>query len=930
LQEKKEDLEKELNKKQKLVELKQNTWPSYVIGDMESTIKVTEEQIGEIDALLKPEDSKSRQRLEQMRKRKATQVIEEQRIKRRKLSTQGAPRKLDEEDEEFLAKCVEDKATYHGRRHDLVMYTNRRVKSRDLVNIANKRLKDAGKRLIKSSTTVYNRCKPKNTRSVQASQHIGKGLMCFKKPPKAEDNENENTHYQRAHVKNVKMAMFSEKAGDANKYSLIHSIDDKAYLRPGTSEGFSSARNQKILTLSDASKARQLPKYDWPQKLVYQTPGSHRVMTKQSINDDTGNEKLINDTDEHFVFVRPKSIIGSSGTVWASEMVQLRHTNPSTFQVEANKVQTCTGYTESFSSCCAMLHDYAFQFEDMTTETDLEKLLQKDCETCQKFINYEQQRLKILNSRLQNTLYKVTEMESNFSEAERALFSGRVKPVLDALFDMSSREPDRSILKEHCEKVQRACQNLLQVIAEFKLPPVKPRVAYLTDAGPGVGVSNFEVKFRDAEIARMYNSDYRVRVHRSRGDSGQGEAERTNSAIADSVVDGATIEWETIKRYEGMTSEQISQMSVKQFEEYESDRMTKNAWIIANELVQRIDGAPVLGEYIHCKLSNKADDMFFFNKDYLVEFQNSASQEKRKEVPGSGYMEKILKFQQQHYRTGELFMEYIKYGCSINDNGITCEFCVLCEWTGPPAQRIPQPQQDEGNPGHYLCVFDTPLTDAGGEIREVDDCQPRVFITSMYKDGKISLNDKDAIEEVAAKLAINETLVVSCIEHLRNLEANKERRERERMKIKDKKENSKFEDYNWLELVLSGKINKLLVVELNKYLEKYKLNLKCSKKDKIQAITLNVLKQESVERTKHVMKEVSSQLQDGDDPVDRTVSDDELSYESDEDNSSDDDDDLVFKDFDEESEELSQLAHGLVVTTRSGRSAGSWKLAFTE
>jgi hypothetical protein len=226
-----------------------------------------------------------------MRRRKATQIIEEQRVKRRKLSTQGAPRKLDDEDEEFLAKCVEDKATYHGRRHNPVMYTNRRVKSRDLVNIANKRLQDAGKKLIKSATTVYNRCKPKNMRSVQASRHIGKGLMCFKKPPKAE--ENENTHYQRAHVKNVKMAMFSESAGDAKEYSLIHSVDDKAYIRPGTSEGFSGTRNQKILTLSDASKAKKLPKYDWPQKLVYQTPGSHRIITKQSVKDDAGNEKLI-------------------------------------------------------------------------------------------------------------------------------------------------------------------------------------------------------------------------------------------------------------------------------------------------------------------------------------------------------------------------------------------------------------------------------------------------------------------------------------------------------------------------------------------------------------------------------------------------------------------------------------------------------------
>jgi hypothetical protein len=35
-------------------------------------------------------------------------------------------------------------------------------------------------------------------------------------------------------------------------------------------------------------------------------------------------------------------------------------------------------------------------------------------------------------------------------------------------------------------------------------------------------------------------------------------------------------------------------MSLKEFEEYENDRMTKNAWIVANELVKRIDGAPVL------------------------------------------------------------------------------------------------------------------------------------------------------------------------------------------------------------------------------------------------------------------------------------------------------------------------------------------------
>jgi hypothetical protein len=138
-------------------------------------------------------------------------------------------------------------------------------------------------------------------------------------------------------------------------------------------------------------------------------------------------------------------------------------------------------------------------------------------------------------------------------------------------------------------ELKSQCGNLLDILNELNLPKVKPEIAYLTDAGPGVGVSNVEVRFRDTELARLWNSDYRVRVHRSRGDSGQGEAERTNSAIADSVVDGATIEWETLKQYQGMTEDEIKEMSLEDFEAHENQRMTKNAWIVAEELVKRID-----------------------------------------------------------------------------------------------------------------------------------------------------------------------------------------------------------------------------------------------------------------------------------------------------------------------------------------------------
>ena len=56
-------------------------------------------------------------------------------------------------------------------------------------------------------------------------------------------------------------------------------------------------------------------------------------------------------------------------------------------------------------------------------------------------------------------------------------------------------------------------------------------------------MSNYEVRFRDAELARIHRSDYHVPVHCSRGNSRQNEAERTKSAIVDIVVDGSTIDW---------------------------------------------------------------------------------------------------------------------------------------------------------------------------------------------------------------------------------------------------------------------------------------------------------------------------------------------------------------------------------------------------
>ena len=128
-------------------------------------------------------------------------------------------------------------------------------------------------------------------------------------------------------------SVWGSRNSSARKFCFISITDNKAYLRPGTFEGFDKARNLRILTLSDHSKARKLPKYDWPENMVYVTPGSHRVFTKSSVMNES-EEKLITEEDRHYVFVRPKAMVRSSGTVWASETLRLRHEDPLAFEVD--------------------------------------------------------------------------------------------------------------------------------------------------------------------------------------------------------------------------------------------------------------------------------------------------------------------------------------------------------------------------------------------------------------------------------------------------------------------------------------------------------------------------------------------------------------------------------------------------------------------
>ena len=184
-------------------------------------------------------------RFDQMVNRASIKLIREKRLGLRKKAV-GRPRGMDEEDEEFLLRCIESKTTAHGRWSDQVMYTNHRVKKRDFVKLVNYHRHQRNLKPIASSTTVYNRSRPFNKRSNQAKLHLGLGLFCAKKPPKTEKNENELTHHQRAHKRNIINFFCDVEREEEAKYVMEISMDDKAYLCPGTSTGMSGARNLKI------------------------------------------------------------------------------------------------------------------------------------------------------------------------------------------------------------------------------------------------------------------------------------------------------------------------------------------------------------------------------------------------------------------------------------------------------------------------------------------------------------------------------------------------------------------------------------------------------------------------------------------------------------------------------------------------------------
>ena len=161
---------------------------------------------------------------------------------------------------------------------------------------------------------------------------------------------------------------------------------------------FSSARDSKagvVFDVVDPNKRRELPQHDFDEPKVNQIPASFRFIIG-CIEHKQEEDILINSSDQTLVIVRPKSYIGSSGSVWASDYMRLCHEQPQLFQETRSHA-----YSMPLKKFSSYLHDTAYYFSDLTMEEDVRNASSEP--ECQ-YKLYEEHKLRWLEQQIDEAI----------------------------------------------------------------------------------------------------------------------------------------------------------------------------------------------------------------------------------------------------------------------------------------------------------------------------------------------------------------------------------------------------------------------------------------------------------------------------------------------------------------------------------------------
>ena len=289
---------------------------------------------------------------------------------------------------------------------------------------------------------------------------------------------------------------------------------------------------------------------------------------------------------------------------------RMKYEEPFLFDVNAEPDET---YAKTFHSVLFRVFDKLRHFEMSSLREDVMKITQGgDCI----HRRYESARVTSLFKFLTNCLDDLNMM--SHSQDEGSLNSKVVKDEIETLISQCEKvcstveeEENRHAVWDDVKELKQNCSKTRNSLIKFK-PQIKSRLHEFTDAGPGVGISNNDVKIRMVETVMIWNLDFYIRHHLANDDSSHNEVERCQSYVGDAICDGGSIEWEELKEFEGLDEGTIANMSMADLEEHEHTRMRKNAFGVCKELTLRMDGATAPGGFLKAFVSNDKEDMFFY------------------------------------------------------------------------------------------------------------------------------------------------------------------------------------------------------------------------------------------------------------------------------------------------------------------------------
>lgn len=287
--------------------------------------------------------------------------------------------RIDRSAELVLYEVLQEQLKAHRRRwgeeNTGYLEHEHRIQSKEMLRIANDHLRKQGKKPIQSKETVRSWGKCKNKRYRQAQQHRGRSLWAHLRPQKKYHERHINIHYNRAHIKNYVRFAFGKNSNVQGKNLVIRrAIDDKAFIRCGTSEGFSRPLHNP-LHLNDGPDCQfQLPSSDYPDSVGCVSPGVILMVNDMKEVELKGRDKFVATDVTVSVTCKPKHIYPSSATNWANDLAACRyrfrneHEVPSTSESK-NNISNKIPYLVA-------KRDSLFQFELMTIKEDYEKVVE--------------------------------------------------------------------------------------------------------------------------------------------------------------------------------------------------------------------------------------------------------------------------------------------------------------------------------------------------------------------------------------------------------------------------------------------------------------------------------------------------------------------------------------------------------------------------